>query len=298
MQSGPSNGNNGKGRQQSWAEQIRDKKYYIIVSLALLIVFLGGAWYGSHRGGQPASAGSRRILYYVDPMNPTHTSPEPGISSCGMKLEPVYAEGDQGELPPPLLPPGSIKITPQKQQLIGVRQGVVEKAPYRHTLRTLGRVAIDESRIYRVNAFMGGWIQNTLNNATGSLVMKDEILVSYRSPEILPMVQMYLESLSNLDKTPKKAQGGQLISLMYKAENALKNIGVSNAQIAEMAQTRRAKQDIDVRAPVTSFVLVRNVSPGQRISPGDELYKLADLSHVWIAADLYEKRSLLYKTGT
>ena len=93
MQSGPSNGNHGRGWQQYWAGQIRDKKYYIIVSLVLLIVFLGGAWYGSHRGGQP---GSRRILYYVDPMNPAHTSPEPGISPCGMKMEPIYADSEGG----------------------------------------------------------------------------------------------------------------------------------------------------------------------------------------------------------
>ena len=98
------------------------------------------------------------------------------------------------------LPPGAVKISPQKQQLIGVRLGVVEKAPYTHTLRALGRVAVDETRIYRLNSFVDGWILKTFNNSTGSLVMKDEPLASFYSRDFITAEQAYLYPLSTLDR--------------------------------------------------------------------------------------------------
>ena len=150
------------------------KPIYLVVFLAVLAGLLLGTWYGSRKAAQSGAAGGRRILHYVDPMNPAHTSPEPGLAPCGMKMEPVYADSEGQEAPPVNLPPGAVKVSPQKQQLIGVRLGVVEKAPYTHTLRALGKVAIDETRIYRVNSFVDGWILKTFDSGTGSLVMKEE----------------------------------------------------------------------------------------------------------------------------
>ena len=77
-------------------------------------------------------------------MNPAHTSPEPGLAPCGMKMEPVYAD-DGGQAASSAMPPGSVKITPEKQQIIGVRVATVEKSPWTYTLRTVGKVAVDET---------------------------------------------------------------------------------------------------------------------------------------------------------
>ena len=151
------------------------------------------------KGTASGAAGESRILHYVDPMNPAHTSPEPGLAPCGMKMEPVYADGE-GQTPAASLPPGAVKISPEKQQLIGVRVAVVEKAPYTHTLRTLGKVAVDETRIYRLNAFVDGWILKTFNNSTGSLVMKDEPLASFYSRDFLTAQQAYFYALDTLDR--------------------------------------------------------------------------------------------------
>ena len=117
-------------------------------------------------------------MYYVDPMNPAHTSPEPGLAPCGMKMEPVYAE-DEGQTAGSALSPGSVKITPEKQQIIGVRVATVAKSPWTYTLRTVGKVAADETRTYRVNAFSDGFIMKVYDNSTGSLVRKDEPLATY-----------------------------------------------------------------------------------------------------------------------
>ena len=165
--------------------------------LLCAVFFLAGTWYGKDRGGGTAGPGGRKILYYVDPMNPAHTSPEPGLAPCGMKLEPVYAEED-GNAPDPHLPPGAVKVNSQKQQLLGVRVAPVEKAPYTYTLRSLGKVAVDETRIYRLNAAVDGWIRETFNNSTGMVVKKDEPLASFYSPEFLTAQQSLVYALGAL----------------------------------------------------------------------------------------------------
>ena len=298
------------GGSKTWRGWLRhgrvfiQKPLYLITFLAILTAFLAGAWIGFRQASQSEPAGGRRVLYYVDPMNPAHTSPEPGLAPCGMKMEPVFADGDAAESPPPSLPPGAVKITPQKQQLVGVRLAVVEKAPYTYLQRALGRVAIDETRIYRLNAFVDGWILKTFSNSTSSLVMKGESLATFYSREFITAEQAYLYALSTLDRLKQGEQlppGNQLIVISAQirgAEENLENLGMSKAQIKELGQTRRLTQDIELRAPVTSFVLARNVSPGQKISKSDELYRLADLSRVWIVADLYEKEARFVKPGS
>ena len=304
MQPDPLKGGSGKARLNlaGYFRVLIRKPIYLIAFLVILIVFLAGSWYGSRKTVQSGLAPGRRILHYVDPMNPAHTSPEPGMAPCGMKMEPVYAEGEGQEAPPANLPPGAVKVTAQKQQLIGVRLGVVEKAPFKHTLRALGRVAVDETRIYRLNAFVDGWILKVFNNSTGSLVMKDEALAAFYSRDFITAEQSYLYQLSSLDRLKT---AGQLIdsqhigltSQIRASEENLENLGMSKVQIKELARTRRLTQDILINAPVTSFILTRNVSPGQKISRNDDLYKLADLSHVWILADLYDDEAKYAQPG-
>ena len=304
MQPDPLKDGSGKAR-LNWARYYRvliQKPIYLIAFLVILTAFLAGSWYGSRKTGQSGPANGRRILHYVDPMNPAHTSPEPGLAPCGMKMEPVYADREGQEAPPANLPPGAVKVTSQKQQLIGVRLGVVEKAPFKHTLRALGRVAVDETRIYRLNAFVDGWILKVFNNSTGSLVMKDEPLASFYSRDFITAEQAYFYALSTLDrlKTGDQLIENQLIATSAQirgAEENLENLGMSKSQIKELARTRRLTQDILISAPVTSFVLTRNVSPGQKISRNDDLYKLADLSHVWIMADLYDNEAKYAQPG-
>jgi membrane fusion protein, copper/silver efflux system len=286
---------------RAWAAILR-KPVYLAFCLMILAAFGVGAWFGSYRGGQVATAGNQRILYYVDPMNPAHTSPKPGLAPCGMKMEPVYADRGEREVPPANLLPGAVKITPQKQQMIGVRVGMVEKAPYTHTLRALGTVAIDETRVYRLISFVEGWMLKVFDNSTGSLVMKDEPLATYYSRDFLTAQQSYLYSLSVMDRFRKGDlySESQLVTTTGQirgAEENLENLGMSKSQIKDLSRTRRLTQDIFLRAPVTSFILSRNVSPGQKISKGDDLYKLVDLSRVWIIADLYENEAQFIRPG-
>ena len=137
---------------------------------------------------RPASE-ARRVLYYVDPMNPSHTSDKPGLAPCGMKMEPVYADDGSGadlRKYQFLHAPGTVKISPEKQQIIGVQDRPGGKdLRYSHTLRTLGRVAPDETRIYRINSATDGWVKKIFPVTTGSLVKKDELLATFLPPGVL-----------------------------------------------------------------------------------------------------------------
>ncbi len=177
------------------------RRSWTLVGAAILILltgFLAGSFY-SKRHEAAAGAGGRTALYYVDPMNPAHTSPVPGLAPCGMKMEPVYAD-EVGDYPDSSLAPGTVRVTPRKQQLIGVRSATVEKAPFTYTFRALGKVAVDETRIYRMNAAIDGWIREVGNNSTGSVVQKDETLAVFYSPEFLSAQQAYIYAVSALDR--------------------------------------------------------------------------------------------------
>jgi RND family efflux transporter MFP subunit len=234
-------------------------------------------------------------------MNPTHTSPEPGLAPCGMKMEPVYAE-DEGQTAGSALYPGSVKITPEKQQIIGVRVAPVARSPWLHTLRTVGKVAADETRIYRVNAFSDGFITKVFNNSTGSLVRRDEPLAKYYSKDLFTALQTYYYAVYAIENLPQgqqlpASQKHFLEAQKRSAEYNLMNLGMSSQQIRDLIRSKEITQEIIINAPATSFVLVRNITPGQKFVSGEELYRLADLSRVWILADLFRDEAKHVRTG-
>jgi RND family efflux transporter MFP subunit len=277
------------------------KKYWYVPGLLVLVAVLFGAgsWYGKTVAGHNA-AGGPRILYYVDPMNPAHTSAEPGLAPCGMKMEPVYAD-DGGRAAGAAVPAGSVKITPEKQQIIGVRVGTVEQSPWTYTIRTVGKVAADETRTYRVNAFNDGFIMKVYDISTGSLVRKDEPLAMYYSKDLFTALQTYYYAVYALDNLKEgsvpASQKNYLEAQKRAAEYALMNLGMNRQQLGDLNRSKEITQEIIISAPATSFVLSRNVSPGQKFVTGEELFRLADLSRVWIQADLFKNEAKYVRPG-
>jgi RND family efflux transporter MFP subunit len=292
-----------------------------IVVLIALLSFLAG--YGiTLIGGKKAE--ERKVLYYVDPMNPAFRSDKPGIAPCGMPLEPVYAEGSgpaSGAGPGEALPPGAIRISPERQQLIGVRTTTVEKAPWTHTVRVLGRVAPDETRIYRINAAVSGWVEEVRPVTTGSQVRKNTLLATTYSLEYRTLFQNYMSlttpeasggpggtpepqassltdaQLRQKRKTIQTLNRGTLEPQMDYYRRNLENYGISAHQVEEMKRTRRIPDIAEIRSPINGFILVRNISPGLRFDRGLEFFKIADLSRVWILADVFENEASFFKPG-
>ena len=275
----------------------------ILLLLVVAGVFLAGAWYSQRGAVSAATPGARKVLYYVDPMHPAYKSDKPGIApDCGMELVPVYEDANMvGAGSGASGPPGTLNISPEKQQLLGVRVRPVEKAAGTHTLRLLGRVAADETRVYKLVAGLDGQMREVAPVTTGSRVEKDQWLATYFSLETRIPIQGYLSALDVLDRaarvgeTPgqlKAADAGSQVSI-----ERLKNFGMSVTQIEEVRRTRDIPMTVKIHAPANGFVLARNVSPGQNFEKGAEWYRIADLSRVWILADVYVNEARYLRPG-
>ena len=253
--------------------------YLAIILLAGAGAFLAGAWYSGREAARVAPP----------PANP-------GL---------VAGETADDNLP---ATPGAVKISAGRQQLIGVRVAEVEKKPVTHSLRLLGRVAADETRIFRINAAVDGWIQKAFPNTVGSLVKKDEALSTYYSPQLLDAQQSYIYALGAMDR----GQLGQRLELGKKEAPAqvaldqltvqrftdnLRVLGMPDSQIEEIGRTRQITFSIRIASPVRGFITARNVSQGLRFLKGTELYQIADLSRVWVLADVFENEALYFKPG-
>ena len=232
-------------------------------------------------------------------MHPAYKSDKPGIApDCGMALEPVY-EGDGPSVKLPL-PAGAVSIMAEKQQLIGVRTETVEKNSGSRLVRTTGRVAPDDNRVYRMMAGTDGWIQSLQDNPAGALVKKDQVLATFYSREFRNAEQAYLGSLASIDRLKgvrEDEQGRVNDSSVRINEEQLRTLGMGEPQIRELAKTRQVTGDITLVAPVDGIVLSRSISPLQRFEKGTEFYRVADLSKVWIIADVFGDEATPLRPG-
>jgi membrane fusion protein, copper/silver efflux system len=252
---------------------------------------------GAQSGPAPAASGERRILYWQDAMNPSHHYDKPGKAPDGMDLVPVYAAA-----PPPAgqLPPGSVRISPEKQQLIGVAYGEAVEGPLVKTVRTVGRVTYDETRISRIQPKIDGWIDKVYVDFAGKLVRKNQPLISIYSPDLVSTQQEFLvssrarESLRQ-SPIPEIASGAQ--SLYESARQRLRLWDISEAQINEIEKRGEPTRTLTLYSPVAGFVLTRNAFDKQRVTTDTELYTIADLSAVWVLADVYEYEVPLIRLG-
>lgn len=277
---------------------------WILLTAAVAAAFTAGVWKG--RSGKEAGAG-RKILHWVDPMHPAYRSDKPGIApDCGMQLEPVYADGagptSAGTSREADMPFGTVKVSPERQQQIGVRVAVVERAPASRTLRLLGRVVPDESRIYRVTA-ANDWYAKTVSSfTTGSAVRKGDLLATIYPPgDLVPLIQGYLARLETSSRVPVGAVPMEQLRLgqwnIETFRNSLRTQGLWDRQIDEIAKMRMIPEGIDIRTPVSGIILARDIAPEQRADKGAELYRIADLSRVWILGDLFGVDAQAAKAG-
>ncbi len=166
--------------------------------------------------------------------------------------------------------------------------GAVRKAPLKQTLRTVGRVAPDETRVRRISA-ADGWIDKIYPVSTESLVHKGDLLATVYSKDSQAAQLAYIYALRAAGKLPENHAGdGGAYSQLSAAEKELRSAGMSDIQMAEIARTGKSVTDIDLRTPITGFILVRNAMPGMKFTSDTELYRVADLTRVWIVAELFE----------
>jgi Cu(I)/Ag(I) efflux system membrane fusion protein len=271
--------------------------------MAVVVAFLAGSLYQRRSVPQTPPTAERTILYWVDPMHPAYKSDKPGIApDCGMQLEPVYA--DNGTKPPSgsaQARPGAIQISPEKQQIIGVQIGQVERSSGNRPFRTVGRVALDETRVYRVTTPVDGLVRQAGPIVSGSMVRQDELLATFYNRDFLTAQQTYLYALNTMDRYKDGESEDQLKltrAQIRAAEENLEFLGMGETQLHEIAQTRQSAREVQLRSPVAGLVLARNVFPGLRFERGTELFRIVELNHVWILADIFENDAEYFRPGT
>lgn len=239
-----------------------------------------------------------KVLYWQDPMHPAYTSDKPGKApDCGMDLVPVYESGGAS---PSHLPEGVFQITPEKQQLIGVTYGEVAFSDVSKTLRTVARLAYDETKIVRIHTKIDGWIEKVFVDFTGKQVAKGEPLITIYSPDLVQTQQEYLLALkgrAELSESPFKEAATGAESLYESARRRLELWDITEAQIKELELRGKPTTTLTLYAPTDGFVLARNAYPKQHITPESELYQIADLSSIWALADVYEYEAPEIKLG-
>ncbi len=257
----------------------------LLTAILFLALLAGSFWAGSLYKGQQAVSS-----------NASGAKPQPLNSGTDTVTD---TDTDTSSRPP-----GTVRITPERQQVIGVRTGVVGKAAVNHFIRTVGRVAPDEKRVYRLVAGTDGWIRETYNNDTGTLVKKDERLASFYSPLFRAAQLAYISLLSSSPDDRFHAGGRQALAPSQLASvnlqtyiDALESLGMSRQQINELASSRQVTDKVFILAPATGFIIARNVSPGQRFDKGTEWYRIADLSHIWVLADLFRNEAEYVRPG-
>jgi RND family efflux transporter MFP subunit len=249
-------------------------------------------------GRTPSPAAERKVLYWYDPMHPSYRSERPGKApDCGMDLVPAYDSSEEGM---PNLPEKAFKVTPERQQLIGVQYGEVAFQPLSRTIRAVGRVVYDETRIARIHSKIEGWIERVYVDFTGKLVEKNQPLVSVYSPELVATQEEYLLALKARDRlgaSPFGEVAAGASSLLDAARGRLELWDISKAQIEDLEKARKPTKALTLYSPVNGFVISRNAYERQRIMPETELYAVADLSTIWVLAEIYEFEAPLVRLG-
>ncbi len=278
---------------------LKKTSYCILVIIIAALSFRAGGLYWQGRDNESNAMHEREILYYIDPMTPGYRSNEPGIAPCGMPLEPVYAEtgGNQESYADGVvsLSAGAVKVSPARQQLIGVNVKPVELQPMINTLRLYGKLATDETRRYRINASTDSWVRKLSDVTTGDIVKKNQILAEVLAPAFYNAQVTYLVALDNVDRIMSQ-MGGQLRhqqadiadNQIRMAVQNLQNLGITDGQIEELATLRQAQPYLQVRAPANGVVLERNLSLYQWFKAGEEFFTVADIGRLWVYADVYE----------
>jgi len=306
-------------------------KQTITVAGIMLLLGLGAGYMfapsSSDSGQQQASADSKKVLFYRNPMNPAITSPVPAKDEMGMDYIPVYAESDKpaekkvlfyrNPMNPAITSPvpakdemgmdyipvfadggssgdspvGTVTIDGVVVQNMAVRTTLAKRQDLSRDIRTIGRVTYDEERVALLHPKYEGWVEKMFIDETGEHVSKDTMLMSIYSPQLVATQEEYLLALNNaeaLKDSPFKDVRDGAASLLDSARERLELLDVPEHQIKQLNKTRKVMKGLHIHSPFDGIVMNIGARDGQRITPNTELYKIADLSRIWVIVDLYE----------
>jgi Cu(I)/Ag(I) efflux system membrane fusion protein len=246
---------------------------------------------GTSASSEAKPTGERKIKYWKSSMDPTYVSDKQGKDQMGMDLIPVYEDQVQE---------GAISIDPVTVQNMGIRTAMVEEKELTRTIRTVGNVDYNEELLYTVNTKISGWIEKLYVENTGDPVKKGQPLLEIYSPELVSTQQEYLTALKNFQQLkdspyPETRKGAE--ELLKSTKQRLLYWDISEGQIDQLEKSGEVKKTMILYSPANGVVTEKNVIEGTAVSMGSELYKIADLSTVWVLAKIYEYELPYIKIG-
>ncbi len=192
------------------------------------------------------------------------------------------------------MPTGAVRLSPDRQQFLGVVLTPVEKRRLARQIKTVGRVEYDERRLAFVNTKFGGWIERLDVDFTGVFVRKGQTLMAIYSPELVSAQEEYLLALKAVRSMPSGTSSRELLDA---ARRRLLLWDIRQEHIDELERTGRARRTLEIHSPISGYVIEKMALQGLRIEPGMNLYKIADISRVWIDAAIYEYEVPLIRLG-
>lgn len=226
----------------------------------------------------------RKILYYRHPMGLPDSSPVPKKDEMGMDYIPVYEGGE------PAIE-GAVKISLDKVQKLGVKTERVTMRDLTRTVRAVGTIEASERLTYTITPKFDGWVERLYVNTTGERVQRGQALLDAYSPELLATQQEYLIALRGIravkDGSPEIQ--GRMQDLVDSALQRLDYWDISSKELRELRTEGKVKRILTFRSSVDGVVLDKPVLKGMRFMPGEMLFKIADLSTVWLIAEVFEQ---------
>lgn len=251
----------------------------VLVANLVLIGVLAGFWWRSH--------------------NPTGTKNAAALAS----VPSTQQELSTAAAPPPSAetPLSPIQLSPERVQSIGVKFGVVQRKDLKDTIRTTGTVAIDERRISYVQTRISGHIEKVFADATYQYVKKGQPLFTIHSPELVTAEREYLlakQDAQNLSQSTVPGVASGVASLLESSRERLAQWDISQQEITRLETTGQVGETLEIQSPVSGYITERNALPNLMVQPDTRLYTVADLSSVWVLAQIFQNDLGRLKVGS
>ena len=277
------------GAAQTTAPTTANDKYrrYFLITLVALMVIIGVAGWLSWR------------LAFNPLMQPSHQT---AIATSDPSQAPAQESGTAGNsaVAPSETPLAPIQLSPERMQSIGVKTGTVESKPVNDEIRAYGNVAPNERRYAYVQTRFAGWIREVYADAAGDFVRKGQPLFTIYSPDLVASEREYLLAKKNaaaLEQSSVSGVADGAASLITAAKARLQQFDLPDSDIAKLDATDEPIANLTFYSPASGYVTERNALPNMYVQPDTKLYSIADLSDVWVLAQVFQNDAGKIKPG-
>ena len=271
---------------------------WTLVAIAVASALAIGALLGRALGPETptpdtgaASQAVRKPLYYRNPMGLPDTSPVPKKDSMGMDYIPVYAEEAASAAP------GTVVISPERVQMLGVRTEQVRLRPLERGIQASGTVTVDETRQHVIAPRFEGWVERLHANQTGMAVRRGQPLLTVYSPQLMAAQEEYriADAAARRLRTGDAETAARMARLRDAARDRLRNWDISEAQLAHIGH--KSSGNLVLTSPANAVVMEKPIIQGARFEAGETVLRLADLSTVWVVANVPASQAGTLRTG-